>query len=107
MRISCYLEKMKKNPRIGSYIFLVVLLVQISHPVPLAADSKAEVPRISATETEKRMHHPDVVIIDVRKKKSWWRSTTKIHGAVREDPANISQWIDKYSKTKTLILYCD
>ena len=107
MRNSCYLEIMKKNPRIGWYIFLAVLLIQISHPVALVADSTAEVSKISVTETEKRMHHPDVVIIDVRKQKSWWRSTTKIHGAVREDPANISQWIDKYSKTKTLILYCD
>ena len=98
---------MKKNPRIAWYIFLAVLQIQISHPVVLVADSKAEVSRISVTETEKRMHNADVVIIDVRKKKSWWRSTTKIHGAVREDPANISQWIDKYSKTKTLILYCD
>ncbi len=107
MSYSCYLETMKKSPRIAWYIVLAVLLIQISHPVVPVADSTAEVSRISVTETEKRMHHPDVVIIDVRKKKSWWRSTTKIHGAVREDPANISQWIDKYSKTKTLILYCD
>ena len=98
---------MKKTPRFGWYISLVVILVQISHPIPLMSGGAAEVPRISVTETEKRMQHPDVVIIDVRKNKSWWRSTTKIYGAVREDPSNVSQWIDKYSQTNTLILYCD
>ena len=107
MSNSCYLEIMKTNARFGRYIILVVFLVQISTPIHLMAGSTAEVPRISVTDAEKLMNNPDVIIIDVRKKKSWWRSTTKIHGAVREDPANISQWIDKYSKTKTLILYCD
>ena len=103
----CYLNHMRKQARFGWYIFLVVCLAQISHPIRLMADDPGEVPRISVTDTEKLMGNPQVFIIDVRKKKSWWRSTIKIHGAVREDPFQVAQWIGKYSKTSTLILYCD
>ena len=98
---------MKRKVRFGGYIFLVVFLAQVSHPIHLIVGSTETVPRISVTDAEKLMDNPDVVIIDVRKKKSWWRSTIKIYGAVREDPSNVSQWSDKYSKTSTLILYCD
>ena len=98
---------MKRKARFGWYIFLVVFLAPVSHPMHLIAGSTEAVPRISVADAEKQMDNPDVVIIDVRKKKSWWRSTTKIHGAVREDPSEVSQWIEKYSKTSTLILYCD
>ena len=88
-------------------MFLVVLFVLIAHPANLAADSTDEVPRITVADVEKLMDNPDVVIIDVRKKKAWWRSTIKIHGAVREDPSTVSQWVEKYPKTKILIFYCD
>lgn len=98
---------MKAKARFGWHIVLLVLLAQISHPIHPKADSTGEVPRISVADAEKIMDNPNVVIIDVRKKKSWWRSTTKIYGAVREDPSNVSQWIEKYSKTSTLIVYCD
>ena len=98
---------MKRKVSFGGYIFLVVFLAQVSHPIHLIADSTEAVPRISVTDAEKLMDNPDVFIIDVRKKKSWWSSTTKIHGAVREDPSQVSQWTGNYSKTSTLILYCD
>ena len=98
---------MKRKVRFGWYIFLVVFSAQVSHPINLMAGSTDAVPRISVTDAEKLMDSPDVFIIDVRKKKSWWSSTTKIHGAVREDPSQVSQWIGRYSKTSTLILYCD
>ena len=92
---------------IGRHIFLVALLVLMAHPANLAAGSTDEVPRIAVADVEKLLDNPDVVIIDVRKKKAWWSSTTKIFGAVREDPLDVSQWVDKYPKTKTLIVYCD
>jgi hypothetical protein len=84
-----------------------VLLAFIAQPLDIAADSADEVPRISVIAVEKLLDNPDIVIIDVRKKKAWWSSTTKIYGAVREDPSNVSQWVDKYPKTKTLFIYCD
>ena len=98
---------MKRKARFNWYILLLVFLAQVMHPIHLIAGSTEAVPRISVADAEKQMDNPDVVIIDVRKTKSWWSSTTKIHGAVREDPSKVSQWIDKYSKTSTLILYCD
>ena len=88
-------------------MFWVVVVVLILQPQNMAADSTTRVPRISVVAVEKLLNNPDIVIIDVRKKKAWWSSTTKILGAVREDPANVTQWVDKYPKTKTLIFYCD
>ncbi len=107
IRNSCYSEIMQRKATISRCIFVIVFLALIAHPMHSKAGSAGEVPRISAADVEKLMDNPDVVIIDVRKKKSWWSSTTKIHGAVREDPSNVSQWIDKYPKTSTLIFYCD
>ena len=88
-------------------MLLVALLVLIAHPANLAADRTGEIPRIAVADVEKLLDNPDVVIIDVRKKKAWWGSTTKIFGAVREDPSDVSQWVDKYPKSQTLIVYCD
>ena len=98
---------MKDLKCIERHMSLVVLLVLIASPINLKADSTGDVPRIIAADVEKLLDNPDVVIIDVRKKKAWWSSTTKIFGAVREDPSDVSQWVDKYPKTKTLIFYCD
>jgi hypothetical protein len=49
--------------------------------------------------------NPDVVIIDVRTVKTWWRSPAKIENAVREEPGSIEHWAEKYSKDKILIFY--
>ena len=84
-----------------------MLFLLIAQPPYSAADSTGDVPRISVIAVDTLLENPDIVIIDVRKKKSWWSSTTKIYGAVREDPSKVSEWIDKYPKTKTLFIYCD
>ena len=84
-----------------------MLFLLIAQPPYSAADSTGDVPRISVIAVDKLLENPDIVIIDVRKKKSWWSSTTKIYGAVREDPSKVSEWIDKYPKTKTIFIYCD
>ncbi len=37
----------------------------------------------------------------------WDNSKVKIQGAVREDPdKNVKSWAEKYSKDKTIVLYC-
>lgn len=71
----------------------------------LKAQGADDVPRMPVGEVRQLLGDPDVVIIDVRTKKSWWSSTTKISGAVREDPSKVSEWLEKYSKTQTLIFY--
>jgi len=72
---------------------------------PALADS-IEVPRISIERARQMLSEPDVVIIDVRTTKTWWRSPTKIANAVREELNSVEQWAPKYAKDKTLIFYC-
>ena len=70
-----------------------------------SADS-IEAPRISIERVRQMLDDPDVVIIDVRTAKTWWRSPTKISNAVREELDSVEQWAAKYAKDKTLIFYC-
>ena len=65
-----------------------------------------EVPRISIQQAKLMVARPDVIFIDVRTAKSYWRSTSKIPHAVREAPHNVKFWASKYAKDKTLIFYC-
>jgi hypothetical protein len=91
-------------------IFLVFLalasLLALANPAELQADNADTVPRISAEAVKQLLGRPDTVIIDVRKARNWWSSTTKILSAVREDPRSVTQWVGRYSKNKTLIFYC-
>ena len=70
-----------------------------------SADS-IEAPRISIERVRQMLDDPDVVIIDVRTAKTWWRSPTKIANAVREELDSVEKWAAKYAKDKTLIFYC-
>ena len=87
-------------------IFLAVLLVSIIvYWTPVQATA-IEVPRISIHQAKQMVDDPDVVFIDVRTEKSYWRSASKIKRAVREEPNAVIQWAAKYTKDKTLIFYC-
>jgi hypothetical protein len=68
----------------------------------------AEVPRMTIEELKAKIGYSDhnIVIVDVRKGKDWTGSEFKIKGAVRENPAKLSPWAEKYPKDKTLVLYC-
>ncbi len=65
-----------------------------------------EVPRITKEEVRGMLGDPNVVIIDVRISRDWEGSELKIKGAVREDPIDVSSWIEKYPREKTLVFYC-
>jgi rhodanese-related sulfurtransferase len=66
-----------------------------------------DVPRITKEELKSMLGQTEVIIIDVRTGGDWKKSKEKIQGAVREDPGkDVKSWADKYSKDKTLILYC-
>jgi len=60
-----------------------------------------EAPKIAKEEVLGMLGNPDVVVIDVRTD----GGELKIKGAVREDPKNVSLWIDKYPKDRLLVLY--
>ena len=68
----------------------------------------AEVPRMTKEELQVKIGNADhdIVIVDVRAGKDWDGSEFKIKGAVRENPAKFASWAKKYSKNKTLVLYC-
>ena len=67
----------------------------------------ADVPRMSKEDLKSRLGNPEVMILDVRASGDWANSRTKIQGAVREDPnQSAKSWADKYSKDKTIVLYC-
>ncbi len=85
-------------------LFLSVLLLCISNPLPGEAD---EVHRITKEELRLHLNDPGTIIIDVRVESSWRTSGEKIKGAVREDPLKDEKsWADKYPKDKNIVLYC-
>jgi hypothetical protein len=86
--------------------FLIALMVVISPNWTAASADSIEVPRISIEQAKQMLGSPDVVFIDVRTPKSWWRSATKIAHAVRKAPSAVKQWVPEYAGNKTLIFYC-
>ncbi len=64
------------------------------------------VSRITKEEVKGMLGNFDAIIIDVRHVEDWNANELKIKGAVREDPINVSSWIDKYPKDKVLVFYC-
>jgi hypothetical protein len=73
---------------------------------PMTACASGDLPRMTKEELKGKLGDPEVVVVDVRSGSSWTDSTTKIKGAVREDPKGVENWIEKYPKDKTLVFYC-
>ncbi len=84
---------------------LALALVLCSAPVSRARASE-DIPRMPPEELKAKLESPELVVIDVRVGPSWVISKEKIKGAVREDPLAVDSWADKYSKDKTIVLYC-
>jgi hypothetical protein len=93
-----------RNP-FGVAGFSILLLVVIASCFTVASAASIEVPRLSVEKTKQMLADPEVVIIDVRTAKAWWKSPTKILNAVREELGSVEQWAGKYPKDKTLIFY--
>ena len=96
---------MQNRKPFGVAVFIMAPLVVIASCFSLASAASIEVPRISVEQTKQMLDNPEVIIIDVRTTKTWWRSGTKILNAVREELDSIKQWAGKYPKDKTLIFY--
>jgi len=62
---------------------------------------------IGKDQLKQELQNPDVVVIDVRVPHEWDSSQSKIQGARRESPDEVNEWMTKYPKDKTLVLYCD
>jgi hypothetical protein len=72
----------------------------------ITACASDDPPRMTTEELKGMLGDPELVVVDVRAGGSWTDSTTKIKGAVREDPAAVQNWVQKYPKDKTLVFYC-
>ena len=83
---------------VGS-IWIVVGLLAIAY-------GASEVTRITKEEVKAILGSPETIVIDVRTEKDWNASAFKIKGAVREDPKEVSTWIERYPMDRTLIFYC-
>jgi rhodanese-related sulfurtransferase len=75
----------------------------ISFPQGFAA---SDIQLISKEDLKKMLDDPAVAVIDVRVERAWKSADTKIKGAAWEDPTDVGAWAKKYSKEKTLVLYC-
>jgi hypothetical protein len=97
---------MIERKNVATAVLITVLITGNLLGSTAASAASIEVPRISIERTKQMLSNPDVVIIDVRTAKTWWRSTTKIKNAVREESGTLERWAEKYPKEKTLIFYC-
>jgi hypothetical protein len=88
------------------WIMTVLVLTGAAIPLPATAVDVADPPRMTAEVLNARLNDPNLAILDVRSSTDWNASDKKIKGSVREDPENVQSWAGKYSKEKTLILYC-
>jgi hypothetical protein len=70
------------------------------------ADANVQATAISVKEANLLRINQDVVTVDVRTARSWWRSSKKILGAERGDPAHVKEWEPNYTSGQKLILYC-
>jgi hypothetical protein len=97
-----FTRMVKRKIRIFAVVLSFVILGVLSKMAWVA-----DVPRISKEELKSMLGNPEVITIDVRTGGDWGKSKTKIQGAVREDPdRNVKSWAEKYSKDKTIVLYC-
>ena len=58
-----------------------------------------ETPRMTKEQAREKLDDSDFMIIDVRQSGGWELSSTKIQGAM-------GAWEGKYSKDKTVLIYC-
>ena len=91
---------MKK--RLSIELLLIFLTVGILATFARSAD----VPRRTKDELKAMLDNPDLVILDVRAQSDWKGDDSKIKGAIREDPESVKSWAEKYTKDKTIVLYC-
>jgi len=81
---------------------LVFALVGLTLISSFAAEA---VPRIGKEKLKEMLGSPDVIILDVRNRKTWQDSEFKIKGAIRKIPDIFDSWADEFPSNKVLVLY--
>ena len=90
--------------RFAAFLLIAVAVVWMGSL--MTANGAGKVPKMTIEDLQGRLGDPEVIVVDVRAGGSWTDSSTKIKGAVREDPNEVENWFAKYSKDKTLVFYC-
>jgi hypothetical protein len=91
---------MSRNKLAILTVLLGLLVIGAAETPP---DEKA--PRMTKEQLKSMLGSPDLVVVDIRLEEQWRFSNRKIPGAVHENPAVPSTWMDKYPKDKTLVFY--
>ncbi len=86
--------------------FIGILFLFLGMGMYASSVMSADVPSMTKDELKVLLGNPELIILDVRRGTDWKDSDLKIKGAVREEPNDIESWANKYSKDKTLVLYC-
>jgi hypothetical protein len=86
-------------------LFIVIFFIAIIIPGCTFGPYYPEVPRITKEELKEVLTDPEIIIIDVRKKKEWGKSDTKLPEAVWEEPRDPRVWAGNYPKDKHLVFY--
>jgi len=87
-------------------LFIVPLLIFFVVGLLATFAKSADIPRMKKDELKGMLDNPQLVIIDVRAEGDWNGDQSKIKGAIREDPESVKTWAEKYTKDKTIVLYC-
>jgi predicted sulfurtransferase len=91
---------MKKKCLVGCLIIFLGIGMLVSRIL------SADAPRMTKDELKALLGNPEVILLDVRTESDWKDSELKIQGAIREEPGQVNSWSKKYSKEKTIVLYC-
>ena len=84
---------------------LLALSVFLLFAFPLTGWTQ-EVSRLTKDKVKQMLDKPGVVVLDVRTGGDWEASTSKILGAIREDPRAVELWAPTFDKDRTYVLYC-
>ncbi len=85
------------------YLLTALLVLFFALPPVYAAEGFS---LITKDQLKKDLGNLNVTIIDVRTDSDWKASTWKIKGAQRQSPKNPGEWMSKYPKNSTIVLYC-
>jgi predicted sulfurtransferase len=94
-------EKMQK-----AKLWAMVLTFGLALVFPWACASSEKAPRQDKETLKSWLSDPKVAVIDVRSPGDWEKATTKIKGAVRQDPKQVKTWAETVPKDKKIVLYC-
>jgi hypothetical protein len=94
-------ERKVLKPRIMAMALAVSLIMAF-----ICSCSSGEKPLLLDQEHVKnRLNNSEVIIIDVRAAKDWNVSDKKIQGALRQDPNEVTTWVNNLPKNKEIVIY--